>query len=93
MTNAIEKKCWPESFQLIADGQKTYEYRLADWDCQPGDTLVLKEWNPETKQYTGREITRTVGYVGHVGGNDQDPYFKPEDIQKHGYQLISLLPE
>ncbi len=43
----IEKKCWPEFFQKLADGTKTYELRLADWECNPGDTLVLREWDPK----------------------------------------------
>ncbi|NND65288.1 MAG: DUF3850 domain-containing protein [Gammaproteobacteria bacterium] len=92
MTTTIEKKIWPESFELILSGKKTYDLRLSDWDCTSGDTLILKEWDPKTKNYTGREVTRQVGYVGHVGGADQDPYFNPQEVQKHGYQLISLLP-
>ena len=44
----IEKKVWPEYFQKILDGKKTYELRLADFECNPGDILVLKERNPET---------------------------------------------
>ena len=50
----IEKKVWPEYFQEILDGKKTFELRLNDFDIKEGDTLVLKEWNPETKDYTGR---------------------------------------
>ena len=52
----IEKKVWPEYFQKIIDGVKTYELRLADFECNQGDVLVLKEWHPKTKEYTGRTI-------------------------------------
>lgn len=45
----IEKKVWPEWFQKILDGVKTFEVRLADFECNSGDILVLKEWSPETK--------------------------------------------
>ena len=45
----IEKKVWPKFFQKILDGDKTFELRLADFECKPGDILVLKEWDPETK--------------------------------------------
>ena len=49
MGNKIEKKVWPKYFQSILDGKKTYELRLADFDINEGDTLILKEWNPEQK--------------------------------------------
>ena len=58
------KKVWPEYFQKILDGQKNYELRLADWDCNEGDTLLLQEWDPKTKEYTGRSIEKKVTYVG-----------------------------
>jgi hypothetical protein len=60
----IEKKVWPEYFQQIIDGKKTFELRLNDFDISGGDTLVLKEWGPHTKDYTGRTLEKRVGYVG-----------------------------
>jgi len=86
----IVKKCWPEYFQLILDGKKTYELRLADFACEPGDTLVLKEWDPKTKEYTGRELRKRVGYVGKT--KDWEVWPK-EDIDKYGFQVISLLDD
>ena len=59
----IEKKVWPEYFEKILSGNKKYELRLADFECNPGDVLVLKEWSPKTKQYTGRVIEKKVTYV------------------------------
>ena len=47
----IEKKIWPIYFQRILDGDKTFELRLADWECNEGDTLVLNEWDPEIKDF------------------------------------------
>ena len=60
----IEKKVWPEYFEAIQDGRKTFELRLNDFEINEGDILVLKEWDPETKSYTGRELEKTVTYVG-----------------------------
>lgn len=88
MSIIIEKKCWPEYFDLVKSGQKTYDLRLADWQCKVGDTLVLKEWDPKTKKYTGRSITKIVGYVGKTLPND---LFDPKEVDKYGYQIISLL--
>ncbi len=55
----IEKKVWPVYFEKILSGEKNYELRLGDFECNTGDILVLKEWNPETKEYTGRVIEKT----------------------------------
>lgn len=86
----IEKKTWPEFFEKVLSGQKTYDVRVADFKCSPGDTLVLKEYDPETKKYTGREITKKVGFVGSL----KDFNFWPqEDLEKYGLQVISLLEE
>jgi ribosomal protein S17 len=82
-----EKKIWPEYFQKILDGKKKYELRLADWECNPGDILVLKEWDPETKEYTGRVLEKKVTYIGKTKGFD---VWSKEDIEKYGFQIISF---
>jgi len=83
----IEKKIWPEYFQKILDGDKKYELRLNDFDCQIGDILVLKEWNPETKEYTGRELEKEITFVLKT----KDVKFWPqEEMDKYGFQIISF---
>lgn len=83
----IEKKIWPKYFEEILKGNKTYELRLADFECRPGDILVLREFNPVLRQFTGRQIEKEVGYVGKT----KDIKFWPkEDIEKYGFQIISL---
>lgn len=83
----IEKKIWPEYFDSIVKGEKKFELRLADFECKKGDILVLKEWNPKTKKYTGRTIEKEVSYVIKT----KDAKFWPErDIKKYGFQVISL---
>ena len=81
------KKVWPEYFQKILDGKKTYELRLADWECNEGDILVLQEWDPETKEYTGREIEKEVTYVGKTKNMN---FWPKEDVEKYGYQIIAF---
>ena len=83
----IKKKVWPEYFQKILGGKKTYELRLADWECNEGDILVLQEWDPETKEYTGREIEKEVTYVGKTKNMN---FWPKEDVEKYGYQIIAF---
>ena len=82
-----EKKILSEYFQLILDGKKTYELRLADWDCKEGDILVLKEIDSETKELTGRDIEKEVTFVGKTKGTN---FWDKEDVEKYGYQIISF---
>jgi hypothetical protein len=88
MSKTIEKKILPQYFDKILSGEKTYELRLADWECAQGDTLVLVEIDPTTKEPTGRRMTRKVGYV--VKTKDLD-FWSKEEIDTFGYQIISLL--
>ena len=82
-----KKKVWPEYFDLILSGKKTFELRLADWECKEGDIIVLREWDPTTKKYTGRELEKEVTYVRKT---KDFPFFSQEDIDKYGYQIISF---
>jgi len=83
----IEKKIWPGYPDKIISGEKTFEMRLADFDCEEGDILVLREWDPEKKKYTGREIEKNVTYV--LKTKDLD-FWDKADVEKYGYQMISI---
>ena len=83
----IEKKIHPKFFQLIIDGVKSYDLRLADFDINVGDVLVLREWNSDTKEYTGRVLEKSVTYISKT--KDSKIYSK-EDVEKFGYQIISF---
>ncbi len=85
----ITKKCWPEYFEKIRLGDKTFELRLADFPISSGDTLTLKEWDPKTNDYTGRELIKKVGYVGKWKLDQL--FWSKVEIEKHGLQVISLL--
>ena len=58
-----ELKTWPEYFEKVLNGDKTFELRKNDRNYRKGDTLILKEWNPNEKQYTGR---RVIVFVSNV---------------------------
>ncbi len=86
----IEKKVWPEYFQEILDGKKTFELRLSDFEIEEDDILFLREWDPKTKQYSGREIRKRVGYVGKWKIEELEQFWPKEEIMKKGIQVISL---
>ncbi len=58
-------KTWPEYFEKVVDGSKTFEYRLNDREFETGDLLVLHEWSQQDG-YTGRSTRRKAGYVFHI---------------------------
>lgn len=66
-----ELKTWPEYFQAVWKGLKKFEVRKNDRDFKVGDTLYLREWDPVTEKYTGREARVEVTYVfvgaGYMG--------------------------
>ena len=82
-----EKKTWPDLFQKIMDGDKTFDLRLADWDCHEGDILVLKEWDPEIKEYTGRVIEKEVTFILKT---KDFALWPKEDVENYGYQIIAF---
>lgn len=82
----IEKKIQAQYFQAIVDGKKTYELRLADFTCEPGDILLLMECDSEGKP-TGRSLRKTVTYVGKTKDAN---FWSKEDIDKYGYQVIAF---
>ncbi|MBU0467196.1 MAG: DUF3850 domain-containing protein [Nanoarchaeota archaeon] len=83
----IEKKTWPKEFQAVLEGRKKFDLRLADFKINEGDILVLKEFNPETKSYTGRILEKKVSYI--LKTKDLQHYPK-EEMEKFGFQIMSL---
>jgi len=83
----IKKKTWPKLFELVASGKKKFDLRVADFDIKEGDTLVLEEWNPETKEYTGRKIEKTVEYILKF---NLDDFGQEQKIKEKGLLVIQL---
>lgn len=84
----IEKKTWPASFQAILNGEKKFDVRLGDVDFKPGDIIVLKEWDPEKGEFTGRTIEKEVGYVAKT---KLMPYWSQEEIDLYGFSVVSFI--
>lgn len=77
MTHAL--KTWPEYFQVIKDGSKTFEVRKADRNFKVGDRLLLQEFDAEENDYTGQEWEGSIVYVMN------DP-----DFVKKGYVVFGI---
>lgn len=62
-------KIWPEYFEAVKDGRKTFEVRKNDRDFQVGDDLLLREFVPKGyyddnyEMYTDRILHRKVSYI------------------------------
>lgn len=68
-----ELKIYPEHFKEVLLGLKKVEIRLNDRNYQVGDTLLLNEYNPNTRKYSGSQVTRKVDYIiRNVAGLNYD---------------------
>jgi ASC-1-like (ASCH) protein len=83
----IKKKVWPEFFEKIQAGKKRFELRIADFDINEGDTLVLEEWDPNTKEYTGRKIEKKVDFILKF---NLDDFGQKKDIEEKGLFVIQF---
>lgn len=83
----IKKKIWPAYFEKVASGKKKFELRLADFKIKEGDILLLEEWDPKTKKYTGRKIKTRATYVLKI---KDLPFHSEAKIKKYGLQVIQI---
>jgi len=60
-------KTWPDPFQAIWDREKMHEVRKTDRLFTVGDMLLLREYEPDSQSYTGREILCDVTYITKSG--------------------------
>ena len=83
-----ELKSWPEFFEPILNGAKSFELRVNDRDFQVFDLLWLKEWDPKTKNYSGRQCFRSITYVAEGLGPG---CIEPLKGLLRGYVILSLV--
>ena len=83
----IKKKTWPELFQKMLDGKKNVDIRLADFDVKEGDIMVFEEYNPETRQYTGRVLRRTIKNLNKLNFME---FHSPERMKQYGHWVMEL---
>lgn len=73
MSRKIVKKILPEYFDLIYEGKKKIELRLADFNVEEGGILVLEEWDSlgSDRKPTGRVLEKKIT---HLLKFDLDPH-------------------
>lgn len=88
MSKTVEKKILPAYFEEILSGKKTFELRLGDFEGNEGDTLVLREWDADKKQYTGREIAKKISHVRRF--KIDELHWPVEEVLEKGLAIISF---
>lgn len=83
----IEKKIWPGFFRQVKSRRKNVELRLADFRVGRGDTLLLREWDPKHRRYTGLLLRRRVKAVHHV---DMMKFHSVAEMRRYGLYAIEL---
>lgn len=58
-----EVKCETVFFNDVINDYKLFEVRKNDRDYQTGDDMILKEWDKELQEFTGREDRVTIIYL------------------------------
>lgn len=81
------KKCIPSLFEDVYTGKKRFEVRLADFAIESGDEIVLEEWDPVQRVYTGRACTIEIDYI--LKTKDM-PAWTPESVEKYGFQVMQI---
>lgn len=62
-----ELKVWTKFFTPLKDEIKTFEIRNNDRNFKVGDRLWLRDFSPETGEYSGDYIFREVTYMTAFG--------------------------
>lgn len=75
-------KSWPNFFEKIREGVKTFEIRRDDRDFQIGDLLQLQEYDMSRELYSGNFLTMRISYLL------RSPHFGLQD----GYVAIGIVP-
>lgn len=79
----MELKIWPEPFRAVLNGDKRYEIRKTDREFSVGDIVILKEFLPDTKEYTGRSFIAQITYITKPGA-----WGLPKDLCVFGFKEI-----
>jgi len=83
----VRKKIWPKWFEIMKAKRRNAELRLADFKIKPSDILLLEEWDPKKKEYTGKLLRKKVKKVIKLNLLD---FYTAKDLKKYGCYLIEF---
>jgi Domain of unknown function (DUF3850) len=90
-----ELKIWPQYFSRVADGTKTFEVRKNDRGFQLGDTICLKEFDPDEEWLSDNGLPgQAGGWINHKGkysGRELEftiGYVLPIDAERVVFSLL-----
>lgn len=63
-------KIWPNWFDAVRAGTKTFEVRKDDRGFKLGDKIVLEEFRSGVGEYTGRKLEKMIVYIAR--GDDAE---------------------
>jgi hypothetical protein len=78
-----ELKTWQPHYGEVAAGIKTFEVRKADRDFKVGDLLHLREWCPETSEYSGQTCLRCITHLMSGGQFGVEPGYVTLSLSSH----------
>lgn len=84
----IIKKVQQEYFEAVVEGRKRFEVRLADFQCKPGDTLVLLEQKQGTRKLTGRKVECEV--LVKFNTKEMEKFHTREEIKQCGLVVLAM---
>lgn len=86
-----ELKIWPQYYKRVAEGSKTFEIRTNDRGFQQGDTVLLREFNPEDRDSTMKGVA--AGYTSSPDLRFMIGYVHVLDSKTVVFSLIPLKPK
>ena len=67
MSKMHELKAHPEEYEALVKKKRSYDVRRNDRGFVVDDVLHLKEWDPATETYSGRETYARIVHMTHGG--------------------------
>lgn len=84
-------KILPEYYKAQIEGNKNFEIRKNDRDYKVGDKLVLKEYDPKAKEFTGQSFITEITFITDYQQKDGYVVLGTKDLALDVYRRMSEL--